>query len=310
MPNANYPNPNFPNANMPNPNYPNPNMPNPNYPNPNMPNANFPNANMPMYNSALHNTQIHAVPHIMPPPQQNMNAFTNNWKNIINPLKGCKIKQMFDDREFLASFVMGINVDFNNRYMILDDETDLLNFTAIEQSKFCSRNCLSKQCNPISFKLISPGKPLTKPDVLVEKDCSCTICCLDRPTIKLYDVVNNNEKKLIGTIKNPFGCCFYNFKLLDSSNNNVIYMHESCCQLSLLCPCPCGPCKTSNFFLHDTKNRKEVAHIQKKVPFIRFVKEDIDNYNIRFEKVINPEWKMMLLALVLYLDYMYYDIHK
>ncbi|ANQ07143.1 Uncharacterized protein PCOAH_00014740 [Plasmodium coatneyi] len=270
-----------------------------NAPHPNAPNMNY---NCPYPN--MHNYQ-HQYP--MGPPQQQMHMFTNDWKSILAPLKSCRIKQQFDDREFLADFAMGMKLDFNNRYLVLDAATELLKFTAIESSDCCNRNCLPKMCIPINMKILTYGKELSRPDIMVEKDCSCTMLCLNRPTIKMYGFSNNNNKELIGTIKSPFSCCSYKFDLYDSAMRKIIYMDDTCCQLSILFPCPCGPFKFSNFYLRDAKTNEKVAHLQKEVPFLKFVKRDIDNYTLNFEEVQNPEWKMMLLAFSLFLDYMYYD---
>ncbi|SBT32777.1 phospholipid scramblase, putative [Plasmodium ovale wallikeri] len=266
--------------------------------------GNNPNVN---YNYPYPNMHNYQHPYPMPPPQQQMQMFVNDWKSTMASLKSCRIKQQFDDREFLADFAMGLKLDFNNRYLVLDASTELLKFTAIESSDFCNRNCLPKMCIPINMKILSYGKQLTKPDVMVEKDCTCTMLCLNRPTIKMYEYSNNNNKRLIGTIKAPFSCCSYKFDLFDSSKNKIIYMDDTCCQLSILFPCPCGPCKFSNYYLRDAKTNEKVAHLQKEVPFLKFVKRDIDNYTLNFEEVKNPEWKMMLLAFSLFLDYIYYD---
>ncbi|CXI08518.1 phospholipid scramblase, putative [Plasmodium berghei] len=304
-PNMNNPNMNNPNMNNPNVNYPNMNIPNMNYPNMNNPNVNYPNMNNPNMNYP--NMNFQQYPYIIPPPQQQMAMFFNDWRTVLAPLKGCRIKQQFDDREFLADYVMGMKFDFNNKYLILDAGNELLKFTAIENSEFFSRNCLPKMCIPINMKILSYGKELVKPDIMVEKDCSFTICCLNRPIIKMYDFSNNNNKKLIGTIRPPFSCCSFKFDLFDASNKKIIYMDDTCCQMSILCPCPFGPFKFSNYYLRDAKTHERIAHLRKEVPFLKFVKRDIDNYTLNFEDVQNPEWKMMLLAFSLFLDYIYYD---
>ncbi|SBS83254.1 phospholipid scramblase, putative [Plasmodium malariae] len=301
---AHNPNVNNPNVNSQYPHNPNANNPYVNNPNTNNPNMNYPHMN---YNYPYPNMHNYQYTYPMGPPQQQMNMFVNDWKSILAPLKGCRIKQQFDDREFLADFAMGIKLDFNNRYLILDASTELLRFTAIESSEFCNRNCLPKICIPINMKILTYGKELSKPDIMIEKDCTCTFLCLNRPTIKMYDYSNNNNRQLIGKIKSPYSCCSYKFDLFDSSNNKIIYMDDTCCQVSILFPCPFGPFKFSNFYLRDAKTNEKVAHLQKEVPFLKFVKRDIDNYTINFEEVQNPEWKMMLLAFSLFLDYMYYD---
>ncbi|KYN99609.1 putative phospholipid scramblase [Plasmodium gaboni] len=213
------------------------------------PNINYTYRNPNMYNMNYNNP-------IVPPPQQQMQLFVNDWKSILSPIQNCKIKQQFDDREFVV---------------------------------------------------LSYGKEISKPDILMEKDCTCTFLCFNRPTIRMYDFSNNNNKELIGTIKAPYKCCSYNFNLFDSSNNKIMYMDDTCCQMSILFPCPWGPFKYSNFFLRDANSKEKIAHLRKEVPFLKFVKRDIDNYTLDFEQVQNPEWKMMLLAFALFLDYMYYD---
>ncbi|CAD2112024.1 phospholipid scramblase, putative [Plasmodium vinckei] len=307
MINPNMINPNMNNPNMINPNMINPNMNNPNMINPNMnnPNVNYQNMNNP--NMINPNMNYQPYPHIMPPPQQQMGMFLNDWKSTLAPIKSCRIKQQFDDREFLADYIMGMKLDFNNKYLILDSATEILKFTAIENSECFNRNCFPKMCIPINMKILRHGKELARPDIVVEKDCSFTVCCLNRPIIKMYDFSDNNNKKLIGTIRTPFSCCSFKFDLFDASNKKIIYMDDTCCQISILCPCPFGPFKFSDYYLRDAKTNERIAHLQKEVPFLKFIKRDIDNYTLNFEDVKNPEWKMMLLAFSLFLDYIYYD---
>ncbi|CRG97241.1 phospholipid scramblase, putative [Plasmodium gallinaceum] len=268
--------------------------------------------NQPNTNNNYQNPNMNNLNHVnpMPPPQQQMHMFSNDWKSVIASIKSCKIQQVFNNKEFVADFFIGINLDFSNKYLILDASNNVTKFVAIENSHFANRNCLPKICIPVEMKILRQGKELNMPDLLVEKDCSCTICCLNRPTIKMYDFSNNNNKELIGIIKSPFSCCSYKFDLFDTSNNKIIYMDDTCCQLSILCPLPCGACKYSNFYLHDAKTKEKVAHLIKEVPFLQLVKKDIDNYVMNFEQVVNPEWKMMVLAFALFLDYIYYDYKK
>ncbi|CRG99089.1 phospholipid scramblase, putative [Plasmodium relictum] len=260
------------------------------YPNPNMNNFNYVNP--------------------MPPPQQQMHMFANDWKSVIAPIKSCKIKQVFDSKEFISDFFMGLKLDFNNRYLVLDKSNEITKFIAIENSHFANRNCLPKMCIPVKMKILRYGKEINMPDLIIEKDCSCTMCCLNRPTIKMYDFSNNNNKELIGTIKSPFSCCSYKFDLFDTSNNKIIYMNDTCFQFGIICPLPCGVCKYSNFYLHDAKTKEKVAHLRREVPFLQLVKQDLDNYVMNFEQIVNPEWKMMVLAFALFLDYIYYDYKK
>merc|ERR1712048_933993 len=70
-----------------------------------------------------------------------------------------------------------------------------------------------------------------------------------------------------------------------------------CCQLGLICPCPCGPCKEVTFDVTDYHSGNGIGRLTKIVPdCLKFlVADDVSNYKVEFGAVQNPQWKAMSL---------------
>ena len=58
---------------------------------------------------------------------------------------------------------------------------------AKEKSGCCSRNCLNNQCRPMKLKIQNCSQLDEDPTCIVmEKECSCTCLCFNRPVIDVY----------------------------------------------------------------------------------------------------------------------------
>jgi len=139
----------------------------------------------------------------------------------------------------------------------------------------------------------------------MHKECQFTCCCFNRPVIEVLD---GNTGALIGKIVNPWACCDMTFSLLDKDDEPTLTAKGGCCQLGLICPCPCGPCKEVHFDVKDDKGT-EVGHLKKTIPdFLKFVvADDVDNYEVDFGDVKDPHLKAMLVALGLFIDFRYFN---
>merc|ERR1719401_577030 len=99
------------------------------------------------------------------------------------------------------------------------------------------------------------------------------------------------------------------FNLLDNSEQPALTAYGACCQLGLLCPCPCGPCREVKFAVKDAKTKQDVGKLKKIVPdCLKFiVADDVDNYEVEFGAVSDPQWKALLIALSLFVDFRYFN---
>ena len=70
--------------------------------------------------------------------------------------------------------------------------------------------------------------------MLLEKECTLTFFCLQRPLVKLF-LMDNGQKHFIGNIKYDFNCCDYNYTITDKNGARVSKIHADCCQLGICC---------------------------------------------------------------------------
>merc|ERR1719408_108354 len=140
------------------------------------------------------------------------------------------------------------------------------------------------------------------PFLRMERPCSCTCCCLNRPVLFIHD---GGSGELLGSLSDPCTCCNLVFMLRDGQGNDVLRADGGCCQWGLCCPMPCGPCATVEFPVSDARTVQQVAHIQKKVPSCMTwcFASDVDNYKIEFGGVQSPQYKALLMALAIFIDF-------
>jgi hypothetical protein len=268
------------------------------------------------------------------PPQQMMAPLVqvDPWR-LLGSLPEVKIVEKMNMLETAAGLLgelMGVDMELEmaNKYVIQNSQGHNV-FFAVEQSDFCARNCCG-DCRAIDIDIVVLGQdpkvqemaenqfdwsfnPLGKVDLSnsqkflkMQKEFQCTCCCFNRPII---DVSNPVTGQSIGKIKDPWACCDMTFELMDKDEQPTLRAKGGCCQLGLICPCPCGPCAEVNFDVTDAKTGAEVAHMKKVIPdCLKFiVADDVDNYEVEFREVQNPEWKAMLIALGLFIDFRYFN---
>ncbi|CAK0807107.1 unnamed protein product [Prorocentrum cordatum] len=221
-----------------------------------------------------------------------------------------------------------VQLEMANKYVVKTMQGHNL-FFAVDQTDFCNRQC-GGDCRGIDVDVVSLGQdpklsqqaegqfdwsfnPFGSVDLSnsqkffhLHKDCQFTCCCFNRPVI---DVVNSATGQTLGSITDPWACCDMTFNLLDANGQPTLTAKGGCCQLGLICPCPCGPCSEVHFTVNDASTGAEVASMKKVVPgFLKFmVADNISNYEIEFGRIMNPEWKAMLIALGLFLDFRYFN---
>jgi len=66
------------------------------------------------------------------------------------------------------------------------------------------------------------------------------------------------------------------------------------------------------FRIEDVTTHEHVATITKQVPsaFAWCFAPDLDNYKIDFDKVQAKEWKALLLALTIFMDFRYFNTNR
>jgi len=206
---------------------------------------------------------------------------------------------------------MGQEIEMANKYRIFSDGGEEELFFAVEESSCCQRQM--KQCAPdcapwnVSILLTKDGA--YTPAFKLTRPCTFTFMCCNRPKVDLIDVTTDTK---LGSMVDPYACCDMTFKIRDAEDNPVLKANGGCCQPGLICPLPCGPCAEVNFPVSDAATGEEVGHIKKKVPgcCTFFFASDVDNYYVDFGGVKNPNYKMLLIGLSIFMDFRYFNDNK
>lgn len=244
-------------------------------------------------------------PMTAPGMQQPMKEQPDAW-TILSQMPACEVQEKARWGEALTGWI-GAEIDFANKYKVLDPEgREVMLF--VETTDCCTRQMKRFLCvDCVGWKVdgmtIFGGQQT--PFLKMNRDWTCTCCCFNRPVTQITDAATGN---LIGSIRDPFAFCDLTFGLMGPDGSEVLQAKGGCCQWGMHCPMPCGPCKEVHFDLVDAKTQSEVGHITKKVPScLKCLVGDVDNYKVDFQKVQDTQWKAMLLALTLFIDFRYFN---
>jgi hypothetical protein len=200
---------------------------------------------------------------------------------------------------------LGAEFEMANRYEIFNNSGQQV-FFAAEQTDCCKRQL--KSCLPdcIAWDVDIIYLPTNQVVYKLSRPFSCTCCCFNRPTITITDETQGRE---IGSIKDPCACCDLTFTLRGPDEEAAIYGRGGCCQWGLCCPLPCGPCSTVEFGLEDANSGSDVGTITKHVPSCcKFLfASDVDNYKIDFGGIQNPDYKALVMAMAIFIDFRYFS---
>lgn len=250
-------------------------------------------------------------PGMMPPMQQPMapgmpqHAGMDGFA-ILDQMATAEVKEKILWGEVLTQFV-GVEVDFANKYAVLDAQGQEVFFFA-EQTDFCKRQmkrgCCA-DCVGWDVDVLTTYAGQKTKFMQMKRESTATCCCFNRP---LTDISDYNGVK-IGSIRDPWACCDLTFQLNGPDGEEAMQVRGGCCQCGMICPLPCGPCAEVHFTIVDSKTQDEVGHITKKVPscFKFLVDSEVDNYKIDFAKVTVPQWKAIVLALSVFIDFRYFS---
>jgi len=203
--------------------------------------------------------------------------------------------------------IIGQEVEMANKYSIQDESGSEV-FFAVEQTSCCMRQV--KQCAPdcapwnVTIALTQGGQ--NQKAFELKRDFSCTCLCFNRPVVDVIDATSGDK---IGSIKDPCACCDLTFALRGPDDNTALKAVGGCCQWGLCCPLPCGPCATVSFPVKDASSGEEVGKLEKKVPGCCkfFFAPDVDNFDVDFGGVQSPQYKALLIALAIFMDFRYFN---
>mmetsp|Transcript_62754 Transcript_62754/g.149867 ORF Transcript_62754/g.149867 Transcript_62754/m.149867 type:complete len:302 (+) Transcript_62754:41-946(+) len=204
---------------------------------------------------------------------------------------------------------LGAEIEARNRYSVQDRLGNQF-FYAIERTD-CLRRQLQRTClhECASWEvdvLHTPAGQYMQSFLTMRRPMQCVCCCLCRPTAEVFDDVTQQK---LGSFRDPFRCCNYNFKLRDAFDTEVLEVHGGCCQPAVWCSLPCGPCSELSFDVLDVRTGAKVASIQKQVPSLWtwMFASDVDNYKIQFGMIQDPAWKALLLSFTIYMDFLFFN---
>lgn len=212
--------------------------------------------------------------------------------------------------EVITEDLIGFDAGFKNKYRVLDDRgMDIL--YAVEQTD-CFRRMFKAQCaDCVSWEVdifhVSNGR--LAPGFKIERPCTFTCCCFNRPFLTVTDERTGRQ---LGKVKDPFTCCDLIFHITDPYGSEVLTGNGGMCQWGMCCRCPCGPCSEVNFPISDYRSQKSVGHIKKKVPHVLsfLIASHIDNYQVEFGEVQNPDYKALLMSMAIFMDFRYFSKGK
>lgn len=215
-----------------------------------------------------------------------------------------------------ATALLGAEIEMANKYRILDHVGNQM-YYAVERTDCCRRQMQNSCCHDCASwevdVLYTPPGALSQHFLALRRPCQLTCCCLNRPTADVVDTAGPAQQK-IGSFRDPCTCCNLRFEVRDAADNDVLVVNGGCCclQPGLWCPLPCGPCAQVSFSVEDANTGNEVATISKRVPgcLSWCLAPDVDNYHVIFDQVHNPQWKAILLAFTIFLDFRYFNVNR
>ena len=159
------------------------------------------------------------------------------------------------------------------------------------------------------FKKISyspQGKEQKEDFAIFSRPFKCTCCCCNRPQLTGNYKSNNSY---IGTVSEPCTICDPKIYVANSSKQITYTITCNCCQCGYCCRDACiGKCSQVHFDIFSSTNcsGSPCGSIHKIVKGLKSVIGDAGCYKLSFPPKASEE-KLMLLASVIMLDYLYYE---
>lgn len=244
------------------------------------------------------------------PPQMGMTGMQH-----LATMPGLQVQEKANLLQEITALI-GAEIEMANKYNILDMAGNQV-FYAVEETDCCRRQLQTgccHDCAPYDVRVLyTPPGQLRQNFVRMTRPCQFTCCCLNRPVADVVDSSQGRDVK-IGSFRDPCTCCCLKFQVRDEQDNDVLEVDGGCLltQPGMLCPLPCGPCSKVKFDVKDASSGNVVAKIEKQVPscLTWCFAPDIDNYQLDFDQVQHPQWKAILLAFTIFMDFRYFNVNR
>ena len=246
-------------------------------------------------------------------PSSNSNQFQSmiSHQSKINRLGGILVKQRMNMMEVITGCEMESIFDIFEKHPSEEKIRGKRLWRAIEESTCLQRNCVAQNCRSFKLKILNvQGGPIENEPICLtmERPCSCSCFCMNRPFITMNYVENGNNVYL-GKISDPYNLAKTLFMVRDK-HDNPIYKIETCCvQCGVVCRgCVCAPCQKVTFQVTDLKSGRLVFPISKtNNSCLKELVLDSDNFSIDFTPETSWEDKSLLLGAILFIDYMMFE---
>mmetsp|Transcript_40533 Transcript_40533/g.93175 ORF Transcript_40533/g.93175 Transcript_40533/m.93175 type:complete len:275 (+) Transcript_40533:57-881(+) len=226
-------------------------------------------------------------------------------------LAGLPKMQLRQQRQWIEALT---GFERNNRYVMRGpDGQDL--FFLKENSSCVERNCCSGDCKAwrMDLFLIGPrglegGEDSMTPFMHLERPCTLTCFCLNRPEVEISELPSG---RVVGYVSNPFSCCTLSFTLHDQNKNPLLQSNTPLCRWGLCCGCPCEglPCHELELPVTDISTGQDVALVHKFWMWgdICQCLGEWDKYWAEFGEINNPDYKILVLALTIFIQMRFFD---
>ena len=242
--------------------------------------------------------------------QMNHQGVTSH-KSMISSLNGIFVKQRMNMMEVVTGCEMENIFDIFQKHPNKEKITGKRIWRALEESTCVQRNCVQQNCRSFRVKIMNMlGGTLDNPPTVLrmERPCTCTSLCLNRPFITM-NYTENNENVYLGKISDPYNAFKIIFEIFDNQNKPIYKIETYCVQCGVVCRgCPCGPCERVSFQVVDLRTGQILPPITKlnQICLKDFI-NDSDNFSMEFPPSSSWEEKSLLLGAILFLDYMMFE---
>jgi len=210
----------------------------------------------------------------------------------------------------VATALLGAEIEMANKYRVFamgaGGEREEI-FYVVEQTGCCTRQLKSccPDCAPWDVNVMYTQGGRSELAFKLERPCTYTCCCFNRPVVDITHVPSGEK---VGSIRDPFACCDLTFSMMDGNGADLMKAKGGCCQLGLCCPLPCGPCAKVTFEI-ERATGEYAGQLVKKVPSCLkwCFADDVDNYKITMDAASDPQSKLMMIVLSVFVDFRYFS---
>lgn len=145
------------------------------------------------------------------------------------------------------------------------------------------------------------------PCLMIKKEFSCTIYCLNRPVFNIYNI-ENGQNVFLGSIVDNFTCYHQTYTIKDEFGRVAYSMFGDCCQKGFwFRGIPADECQNVSFDLINA-NGQVIQQIKKKgAGALANWLTDAENYFIEFQPYMDWKQRALLTASLLMMDFMLFS---